>query len=414
MGRAPRDPYSDVCMHDGTIVQVRAGRFLVQIGDPCGAEIREAPPSEGPHVRSRPAPVLQRPKSIRGLVDRQLDLAAALSALDAGLPVEMTGEAGIGKTALLRHLAHHLRAASFVDGIVYLSARQQPPADLHQLLFEAFCESDGFHKPTDVEIRQALQARRALILLDDVDVAEEGLDQLVDSAPRAAFVIATRERRLWGDVHSLALKGLPADDAVLLLERELERSLDAAERAGASSFCAALGGHPLRIRQAAAVIREQGLSVDAWAGIVTQGPIAHLMGSIDDKGRRVLLALAALPGSPLQALHVSAIAQATDIEPSLTALVRRGLVVLNRSRYRLADRVTDRLRRTEDLKPWTNRAITYFIGWTERHVRNHDVLRQEFGALLRAQQSAVDARRPGDVLQLGRLIEQPLIMCALW
>ena len=94
------------------------------------------------------------------------------------------------------------------------------------------------------------------------------------------------------------------------------------------------------------------------------------MASIDEKQRRALLALAALPGVPLQALHVSGIAEVPDIEPSLMALVRRGLVVSSQSRHQLADGVGDRLRRTEDLKPWVNRAITYFTAWAERYRRS--------------------------------------------
>ena len=219
--------------------------------------IREALRAERTHIRPRPTPILLRPRLIRGLFDRQAELAAALSALDAGLPVEASGEPGIGKTAVLRHLAHHPRAASFVDGIVYVSARHQSSADLQQLLFEAFYESDEICKPTEAEIRRGLQEKQALILLDDVHLAQDELEQVLDIAPRSAFVVATRERRLWGEVRSLALKGLPAEDAVLLLEREIERSLDVTERSAAAGLCAAIGGHPLRILQAAAIFRER-------------------------------------------------------------------------------------------------------------------------------------------------------------
>ncbi len=401
-------------MHGGIIAHIAAGRYVLQIGDPCGAVIREALPAERAHIRPRPTPVLLRPRLIRGLVDRRLDLAAALSALDAGLLVEASGEPGIGKTAVLRHLAHHPRAASFPDGIVYLSARHQVSLDLQQLLFEAFYESDEFCKPTEAEIRRGLQEKQALILLDDVHLAQDELEQVLDIAPRAAFVVATRERRLWGEVHSLGLKGLPAEDAVLLLEREIERPLDVTERSAAASLCAAIGGRPLRILQAAAVIREQGISLDGWARISTQSPIVHLMASIDEKQRRALLALAALPGVPLRTLHVSDIAEVPDIEPSLTALARRGLVVSGQSRHQLADGVGDRLRRTEDLNPWANRAITYFTAWAERYQRRQDILLQESEALLRVQQYATDARRWGEVLHLGRLLEGPLVIGARW
>ena len=387
----------------------------MQIGDPCGAVICEALCADQSHFRPRPTPILRQPRSIRGLLDRQTDLAAAFSALDAGLPVEVSGERGVGKTAVLCHLAHHPRAASFVDGIVYLSARHHTSLDLQQLLFEAFYESDPLCKPTEIEIRHGLQEKRALMLLDDVRLTQDELEQVIDIAPHAAFVVATRKTRRRGEVRSHALKGLPIEDAVLLLEREIDRSLDVTERSDAATLCAAMGAHPFRILQAAALIREQGISLDQCAQTITQSsPVVNLMASIDDKERRALLALAAMPGVPLQPRHVSAIAEVTDIEPSLTALVRRGLVVGTQSRYHLADGVGDRLRRTEDLKPWTNRVITYFTAWAERHLRSQDILLQESEALLRVQQRAADGRRSGEVLHLGRLLEGPLAAGMRW
>jgi hypothetical protein len=396
------------------IAQIAVGRYVLQIGDPCGAVICEALRADRSHFRPRPTPILRQPRSIRGLLDRQTDLAAVFSALDAGLPVEVSGERGVGKTAVLCHLAHHPRAASFVDGIVYVSARHHTSLDLQQLLFEAFYDGDPLCKPTEIEIRQGLQEKRALMLLDDVRLTQDELEQVIDVAPHAAFVVATRKTRRRGEVRSHALKGLPIEDAVLLLEREIDRSLDATERSDAATLCAAVGAHPFRILQAAALIREQGISLDQCAQTIAQSPVVNLMASIDDKERRALLALAAMPGVPLQPRHVSAIAEVTDIEPSLTALVRLGLVVGTQSRYHLADGVGDRLRRTEDLKPWTNRVITYFTAWAERHVRSQDILLQESGALLRVQQRAADGRRSGEVLRIGRLLEGPLAAGVRW
>ena len=235
-------------------------------------------------------------------------------------------------------------------------------------------------------------------------------------SPRdAAFAVATRERRLWGEARSLSLQGLPVDDAVLLLEREIERPLDVMERSEAASLCASVGGHPLRLLQCAAIVRERGISLDAWASnIGPESLVTESLASIDEKQRRALLALAALPGVPLQVQHLSGIAELHDIEPSLMALVRRGLVLSTQSRHQLADGVGDQLRRTEDVKPWVNRAITYFTAWAERYRRNPDNLLEESEALLRVQQYATDARRWGEVLRIGQLLEGALIAGARW
>ena len=351
---------------------------------------------------------------MRGLLDRR-ELAAALSALDAGLPVEVTGEPGIGKTAFLRQLAHHPRAATFADGIVYLSARHLPSLDLLQQLFEAFYEWDEIRKMTEAEIRHGLEQKHALILLDDLHVTQDELERVCDAAPRAAFVIATRARCLWSEGHTITLQGLAADDAVLLLERTIERPIEAAERATAEHLCAALEGHPLRILQAAALARERGVSLDGSArDIRPEILLTALLASIDEKQRRALLALTALRGVPLAAQEISGLAEVTDLEPSLTALARQGLVVGSHGRYQLADGVADRLRRREDLKPWVNRAITYFTAWAERHHRNPTALLHESVALLQAQQYAADARRWGEVFRLGRILDGALVIGSRW
>src|SRR5215472_32041 len=147
---------------------IAVGRFVLQIGEPHGAELREASRAERAHLRPHPAPILDRPRLIRGLVDRRTETATIVSALDAGIPVEIIGEPGVGKTALLRHLSHHPRAESFADGIVYLSARQSTRIDLQNRIFEAFYESDTICQPTDAEIKRGLQDEHALILLDEV------------------------------------------------------------------------------------------------------------------------------------------------------------------------------------------------------------------------------------------------------
>ena len=411
----PNPPIRGPSAYAGVTDQIAVGRYALEIGYLRGALVHEASRAERAHVRPRATPILLRPRLIRGLLDRQTELASALSALDAGLPIEVSGEPGIGKTAVLRHLAHHPRAAAFVDGTIYVPAQHQSPSDLQQLIFEAFHESDEFSKPTEAEIRRGLQEKQALILLDDVHLTQAELEQVLDIAPRSAFVVATRERCLWGEVRSLALKGLPADDAVLLLEREIEHSLEGAERSAAADLCVAIEGHPLRILQAAAIIRERGLSPDGWAATITpEILVTELMATTDEKQRRALLALTALPGVPLQAQHVAGIAEITDIEPSLLTLVHRGLLVCSHSRYQLADGVADRLRRTEDPKPWVNRGITYFTAWAERHRRHPDSLLEESEALLRAQQHAVDNRRWGEVLTLGWLLEEALVVRARW
>jgi hypothetical protein len=351
----------------------------------------------------------------RGLLDRRDELSVALAAVDVGLSIEVSGDPGVGKTAFLRQLAHHSGAAAFVDGVVYLAARHQSSADLRQRIFESFYETTDVCKPTEPQIRRALQATQALILLDDVDLAQDELDQVLDVAPRSAFAIVARERSHGSNGRAVVLRGLPPNEAVVLLEREVGRTLNVSERSAAATLCATFEGHPLRIRQVAAVIRDQGVAIEDLArDLAPEHLVAEVIASIDEKQRRILLAMAALPNVLLQLHHVSGLAEVTDIEPLMAMFAQRGLVVRSESRYRLAHGVCDRLRQSEDLNPWVNRAITYFTAWAERYRRSQDTLLEDGEALLRVQQYASEMRRWGEVLRLGQLLECALVVGARW
>jgi len=162
-------------------------------------------------------------------------------------------------------------------------------------------------------------------------------------------------------------------------------------------------------------VRERRLQVDAAVRLMgAGGPLPMLLASLDDKQRRVLLSLTALPGVPLPAQHVSGIAETADLEPALLALTRQGLVVNNSSRHQLAGGIGDQLRRIENLAPSINRAVTYFTAWAERYRRSAPHLLDTAEALVRAQQSAADARRWGEVLRLGRLLDGALVLGVRW
>jgi len=100
--------------------------------------------------------------------------------------------------------------------------------------------------------------------------------------------------------------------------------------------------------------------------------------------------------------------------PALLALTRQALLVNNSSRHQLAGGIGDQLRRIENLAPSINRAITYFTAWAERYRRSAPHLLDTAEALVRAQQSAADAHRWGEVLRLGRLLDGALVLGVRW
>src|SRR5262245_60215267 len=48
----------DPPMHGAIIGQVAVGRYVLQIGDPCGAVVRDASRAERAHIRPRATPIL--------------------------------------------------------------------------------------------------------------------------------------------------------------------------------------------------------------------------------------------------------------------------------------------------------------------------------------------------------------------
>jgi hypothetical protein len=408
----------EVHIEGGVSGQVAIGNNILQIGNVYGGVVNVAMPKQKPRPQPRPTPVSLRPRPFPGLLDREAEVVAATTALQSATPVEFYGQAGLGKTALLRHLAHHPTADTFPAGVVYLSARRQPVEDLLQSLFDAFYESDVPFKPTGAEVRHALRDKRALVILDDVALARDEIEILMDTAPACAFLLAAPERCLWGEGRAVGLRGLPPDEALALVERELGRPLTSQEQAAAQALCTALDCHPLRILQAAALAREEGLTLAEIARRVqTPSPdealTTQILAPLPEPEQRVLAALAALGGAPLHAEHLSVLAGLPDVTPVLQTLQNRGLVQAHSPRYSLTGALDQTLQRAWDLTPLMEQALAHFTAWAEEQ-QTPDRLLEEADAVLTTLEWAVEAERWKDVLRLGQAVEGALALGGRW
>ena len=264
-----------------------------------------------------PRPVHLLPPAFANLVDRRAELDAAMAALGQGLPVEVHGPDGAGKSSLLRVLAHHPGTPRPPDGVVFQACEGEPAADLVQELFRAFYDLPGGVVCTEVVVRRHLGAVRALVLLDDAELERDDLESIRTAAAGCTFVLASLHPRLFGEGRALALGGLGPDDALALVEGWLGRALSGAERQRLESVRAATGGNPLRLKQAMAAPE---------AGD----------GARDDEDDRVLGLLAAMAPAPVPAARAADILDEPDAPRVLSSLERRGRVERAGAGYRPA------------------------------------------------------------------------------
>ena len=400
--------------------QVVVGNHNVQIHAEHGALVNVISGGELPVPHARQTPILSlRPRPFRGLVDRKPEIEAVTSALLSEAPVEIHGEPGIGKTSLLRHLSHQPEFDRFSAGVVYKSARTEAPADLLQFLFDAFYECTVPFKPTDTQVRHFLEDKKALVILDDIDLNREAFEGLMDAVPSFAFVAAANERRLWGEVKSIALGGLPADDALALVERELGRPLTSEERETAANLCAALGGNPLRILQEVAAAREErrpllAPSQPAHAATAADKPTAPTLASLSKSQRSVLGVLAAFGGASVGVEHLAALSELTDAEPVVQTLEERNLVQGEGSRRRLTGNLVTALSEAWDLTEWREIALVYFISWAEQNRNSPDRLLEEVDCLRELLNWAGATGRWKEAQRLGRAMEGALTVSGRW
>jgi len=111
-----------------------------------------------------------------------------------------------------------------------------------------------------------------MIVLDDVALDPGQVECLLGLLAGGSLVLASQRPAIGRHGISLALTGLPDDAAVELVIAELGRPLTGEELAPVRRLIAAVDGQPLHLRQAAALIREQGMTPERIAGTAERDP----------------------------------------------------------------------------------------------------------------------------------------------
>ena len=415
----------EVDAHDQSKViqigQFKANRAVLVIGHPKGGVVNTALAEKIQFPKARPVPVRLGPSAFPLLLDRREEVTVARNALPYDQTVDFYGSDGIGKTTLLRYLAHHPSITpAFPDGIVYHhSVRYQTVSDLLQILFNAFYFNNTPFKPTDIQIRDALKDKKALILLDNTKLTQEEVLGLINDLPSCTFLFASVERQLWGEGYPVELRGLPLNEAVFLVERELGHTLSSEEHSAAEEICNALEGHPLAILQTVALTREENMKLVAVAKQVqsaasTQGWAEHLLEKLKKPQTVIVVMLAAFGGVALGLEQLASLTKIPEIKLTLETLLRRNLVQVEDSRYRLTGTLVEHLQQKYNLTHFLERAVTYFTNWVKEYQEIPKRLLEESDAILEIMDWAVKVGRWEDVLCLGRAVEGVLALNGQW
>jgi LysM repeat protein/tetratricopeptide (TPR) repeat protein len=399
--------------------QIAIGNYNLQIGAVHGGVVNINLPDQRPRLRARPTPVKVLPRRIAGLLDRVDEIGAAETALSTQMPVEFNALSGFGKTSLLRLLSRNPLTNLYPDGVIYLSARDQRPGDLLQSIFDALFEYDASYKPSEGEIRFAMQEKRALILLDDVGLSREEVDGLFDAAPGCTFLLAGPEQKLWGEGRTISLGGLPDSEARSLLERELGRKLGEAEAGAAHELWEVLDGHPLALIQTAALVRERGYSLERMAAVARdeqpKRKVAALaLELLTEPERAVVAAIGALKGAPLKAQHLPGLTRQSGTEKLLADLQKRGVIQAADSGYCLAEIFPALIEQNWNMEAWRERALNFFQTWAAGFQKAPLKILEEADSLLHLNQWAMDSGRWRVSLELITLVEGSLALSGRW
>lgn len=248
----------------------RAGRRLLvdELGLEPGAALRrierailtDAEVGEAPAAPPT-SPPAQLPRDVADFTGRRDEIAEIRARLAAppGTAVRVlavVGPPGVGKSALVVHVAHGLRT-EFPGGQLHASLRgDRDPAEVLAEMLRALGTPAGAipaDLPERVRLYRSLTAqRRLLIVLDGVADAAHARP-LLPGDPGCS-VLMTSRTALTGleGAHRITLGALPGDDAVALLGATAGPGRVHAEPAAARMIAELCGRYPLALRVAGA------------------------------------------------------------------------------------------------------------------------------------------------------------------
>jgi hypothetical protein len=392
------------------------GNLRVEIVSYHGARVdrlslRDAPPTPIPRPFRAPG------SSTLMLLGRDEQISEAYAAARSQHPIEFTAACGYGKSTLLRHVAVNAARDGVARSSVYLQAGPDGLGDLLQRLVAELFTSDPPVKPTAEQCAQLLGQVRTMIVLDDVMLDPGQVEYLLRVLAGCSLVLASRRPVLGRHGSSHILAGLASNSAVDLITSELGRQLTGTELAAAEHLVAAVDGQPLHLRQAAALVRENGLSFERLARTAEHDPeeLDRLsVNALAGQERRALAVLALAAGALLPADLVGAMGDIAEIGQSLGLLRRRGLAEQHADRFGLPVCKVSGYQQMllKDLQ--LAAALREFVGWlAKRDPTTADSL-SAAGAALGIVEWAAELGDWPAVVRLVRVAEPILTLAGRW
>ncbi|MER7182890.1 hypothetical protein ABT404_26045 [Streptomyces hyaluromycini] len=334
----------------------------------------------------RRQPISQLPRSAaEPLIGRARDVLLLQQAIEARQLVQVWGASGVGKSALLRHLACEMPRGP--EGVAYVEAGGRTADDIAQAIFDISFDAPNY-KPSPEVLKEHLKTLRLRIYLDDAGLDEKDLRRLFDMAGRSTFVFTSQQRSAVDGVHAIRLEGLTAPAAAELVEALLSRELRPDEAPIVDALCDAVDGNPLRLRRIA-LAAATGKGLPGIADLPELLPA--LLNRLRPHERDLLYLLGSLSGAELAARHLNDLLGLPDADALAGGLVRHGLLLASETGYSCPPDVAEcvlNMRRT--IFP-ADRLCRTLTAWVEAGDTTPDDVAAHFQALdvavLRAERS---------------------------
>jgi predicted ATPase/transcriptional regulator with XRE-family HTH domain len=341
---------------------------------------RRRSPSESPLTGSAALPL-----PLTSFIGREHELYDLRVLLGRTRLLTLTGVGGVGKTRVAIELAH-AALDEYPDGSRYVElATLNEPAQVLYAIADSTGAAERSGRPLLETLTSALAGRHILLVLDNcehlVAAAASVADRLLQGCPNLRIVATSREPLGVDGEVVWRVRSLSEVDAVHLFQERacaVESSFVITERNAAevAEVCRRLDGLPLAIELAAARARvlsptELIARLSDRFGLLVRGtrtaPPRHQTlrsavdwsyGLLDEQERHVFNRLSVFAGSFSLAAAEAVCADGSSLLDSVSGLVDRSLVVLERagdhpaSRYRLLETLrayaSERLNKSSD------------------------------------------------------------------